>query len=264
MTLAEQCDSYPFAAQPICVFSMPRGFYASADRNSPWLFFDPLLRAELRAAYRNVRFTLLALFAMLTNSGPSRGACPQGSAVRWSQAPERATRTECEDPVRTPQRGQRSEQSRSFHSLDAHVQQPQSVPIHRAWNSPVIRLVEMQVQRAHAPPVGRSQIALLDLTTAVFCISHSSHRAHAPPLSSIIDQRPLSYRSGNASHSRVLICTSAHSHPPTAVLKTNSANASVLGVSQCWTGRNLRHPATGSPSPQELPPRCALAARKAH
>jgi hypothetical protein len=115
----------------------------------------------------------------------------------------------------------------------------------------------MQVQRAHAPPAGRSQIALLDLTTIVFRISHFSHRAHAPPLRSIIDQRPRSYRSSNASHPRVSIRASAHSHPPAAVSKTNSADASALGDPHSWRfrGHSPRPPSTNRPSPSELPPR---------
>lgn len=264
--LEEQRDSYPLAAQPAGVFSMPRGFYTSIDRNSPWLSCDPFLRAELRALYRSVRFTLLALFAMLTNSRPSGGASPQGSAVRWSQAPDRATQTQCEDSVEVRQRGQRSEQRRALHSLHTNSRRAYSAPIPRTWDAPVINLIELQVQRAHAPPTGRSQIALFDLTTIAFRISHSSHRAHAPPLRSHTDQRLFSRRSGNAPRQRVSIRASAHSHQPAAVSKTNSPNTSVLDGSQWWRlgGHSLRRPSTDSPSPPELPPRCALAVRKAY
>ena len=128
MTHKEQRDSYPLAAQPACVLSMPPSFYASVDRDSPWVSFDPFLRAELRAIYRSVRFILLALFAMLTNPRPSSGECPEGSALHWSQALDRTIQSQSQDPVRTRQGVERGEQRRWCHPQDVKPKKRSSAP----------------------------------------------------------------------------------------------------------------------------------------
>ena len=145
----EQRDWYTFATQPACVSSMPRGFYVSVDQKQPWLFCDPFLRAELRALYRSVRFTLLALFAMLTCSKQSRGASPQGSDVVWSQAPDRA------DCLRREYSGEvdGDKQISRLHALN-RSESADSLLRLRTWNAPKGRSGECSGPTCSCPSYG--------------------------------------------------------------------------------------------------------------
>lgn len=151
----EQRDSYASSARPSS-FPMPRSFYASTDQEVPWLSCDPFLLAECKAVYRSVRFALLALLGLLTAPRSSKADPVHQIDVQWMQATERAPHSDgsnrsCVQAIR---------QAAFMQRLCARSEQlPLIVPI-TATNVPKRSIFDLQVQRAHAPPISQTSILL--------------------------------------------------------------------------------------------------------
>jgi hypothetical protein len=146
---SKQLDSRASALPSSPILSMPRSFYTPTDRKARWISFDPLFRAECKAVYRSIRFTLLTLFALMASPKSSKASGVQRTGVEFTQAIDRHTRdagghADCAHRVCI---------CREMPTADQKVNRSKSITARTlAVDAPKRNVPDLRMHRAHAPP----------------------------------------------------------------------------------------------------------------
>jgi len=137
---------------------MPRSSHWAVNAPSPWVAVDPVFGAQCVAFCRSVRFTFLALIAFLAGPRSMR-------AGRTERATEIASLTRLPQPGANSSASEQSARRtfpRSFSCKAGNNDANGATAL--AGNTPRREMLQLTVQRTHAPPVQQSRIA-----SCLFC-----------------------------------------------------------------------------------------------
>jgi hypothetical protein len=140
------------------ILPMPRSSHWVVSAPSPWVAVDPVFGAQCVAFYRSVRFTLLALIAFLAGPRSMR-------AGRTERATEIGSLTRVPQPQANSSASEQSARRtfpRCFSRKAAHNNANEATAL--ASDTPRREMLQLTVERTHAPPAQQSRIA-----SCLFC-----------------------------------------------------------------------------------------------
>jgi hypothetical protein len=141
------------------ILPMPRSSHWVVTAPSPWVAVDPVFGAQCVAFYRSVRFTLLALIAFLAGPRTMR-------AGRTERATEIGSLTRLPQPQANSSASEQSARRtfpRSFSCKAGHNDHANGATA-LAADTPRREMLQLTVERTHAPPAQSSRIA-----SCLFC-----------------------------------------------------------------------------------------------
>jgi hypothetical protein len=147
-------------ARPLLlILPMPRSSHWAVTAPSPWVVVDPVFGAQCVAFYRSVRLTLLALIAFVAGprsmrAGRTERAAENGSLTRLPQPQANSSASE---------QSARRTSPRSF-SCKAGLNDYPNGATALAGDTPRREMLQLTVERTHAPPAQSSRIA-----SCLFC-----------------------------------------------------------------------------------------------